>query len=143
MACQRDIRKSFITPKSFKLSAQNFDSSITIMYWSHIHVLCQTKITASCPGCTQESWAVFRRTHLPQEILVLDWSISKKSSSLKLFCQNEPKFGGKHLWKVLYSVSSKQNERWATQASSFFQIRFAHNSKRTHQKRQGELKIKF
>jgi hypothetical protein len=29
---------------------------------------------------------------------------------------NEPKLGGKHLWKVLYSVSSKQNERWATQA---------------------------
>ena len=29
---QRDIRKSLITPKSFKLSAQNFDSSIIIMY---------------------------------------------------------------------------------------------------------------
>jgi hypothetical protein len=41
-----------------------------------------------------------------------------KSSSLKLLCQNEPKFGGStyRLWKVLYSVSSEQNERWATQA---------------------------
>jgi hypothetical protein len=27
-----------------------------------------------------------------------------------------PKLGGKHLWEVLYSVSSKQNGRWATQA---------------------------
>jgi hypothetical protein len=25
-----------------------------------------------------------------------------KSSYLKLLCQNEPIFGGKHLWKVLY-----------------------------------------
>ena len=32
VACQRDIRKSCITPKSFKLFAQNFDSSISIMY---------------------------------------------------------------------------------------------------------------
>jgi hypothetical protein len=39
-----------------------------------------------------------------------------KSSSVKLLCQNEPKFGGKHLWKVLYYVSAKQNERWVTQA---------------------------
>jgi hypothetical protein len=29
---------------------------------------------------------------------------------------NEPKFGRKHLWKVLYKVFSKQNERWVTQA---------------------------
>jgi hypothetical protein len=34
-----------------------------------------------------------------------------KYSSLKLLGQNELEFGGKHLWKVLYSVSSKQNER--------------------------------
>jgi hypothetical protein len=40
--------------------------------------------------------AVLEQTWLPQAILVLDWSISKKSS-LKLLCQNEPKFGGKHL----------------------------------------------
>jgi hypothetical protein len=33
-----------------------------------------------------------------------------------LLCQNEPIFGGKHIWKVLYWVSSKQNERWATEA---------------------------
>ena len=39
---------------------------------------------------------------LPQAILVLDWSISKKTSSLKLRGQNELKFGEKHLWKVLY-----------------------------------------
>jgi hypothetical protein len=37
------------------------------------------------------------QTWLPQAIPVLDWSISKKSSSLKLLCQNEPIFGGKHL----------------------------------------------
>jgi hypothetical protein len=47
----------------------------------------------------------------PQAFLVLDWSISKKSSSPKLLCQNEPIFGGKHPWKVLYYVSSKPNER--------------------------------
>jgi hypothetical protein len=35
------------------------------MYWSHIHVLCQTKITASCPGCTLE---VFRRTTLYDKV---------------------------------------------------------------------------
>jgi hypothetical protein len=35
----------------------------------------------------------------------------KKSSSVKLLCQNEQKFGGKHQWNVLYKVSSKQNAR--------------------------------
>jgi len=44
-ACERDIRNSFITPQSFKLSAYNVGSLITIMFWSHMHVLCQTKIT--------------------------------------------------------------------------------------------------
>jgi hypothetical protein len=39
---------------------------------------------------------------MPQAILVLDWSISKKASSLKLRGQNELKFDEKHLWKVLY-----------------------------------------
>jgi hypothetical protein len=29
---------------------------------------------------------------------------------------NESKLGGKHIWKVLYYVSSKQNGMWATQA---------------------------
>jgi hypothetical protein len=28
---------------------------------------------------------------------------------------NEKKFGRKHLWKVLYKVSSKQNEKWQVQ----------------------------
>jgi hypothetical protein len=31
---------------------------------------------------------------------------------------NEQKFGRKHLWKVLYKVSSKQNEKWATKCFS-------------------------
>ena len=42
------------------------------------------------------------QTWLPQAIPVLDWSISNKSSYLKLLYQNELIFGGKHLWKVLY-----------------------------------------
>ena len=52
----------------------------------------------------------------PQAILVSDWLISKKSYPLKPSSQNEQQFGRKHIWKVLYKVSSKQNERWATQA---------------------------
>jgi hypothetical protein len=38
------------------------------------------------------------------------YGTQQKSSSLKLECQNEQKFGGKPLWKVLYQVSSKQNK---------------------------------
>jgi hypothetical protein len=33
-----------------------------------------------------------------------------------LGASNEPRLCRKHLWKVLYKVSSKQNDRWATQA---------------------------
>jgi hypothetical protein len=50
---------------------------------------------------SQKSWVILlMNIHKP--ILVLDWSISKNLPSLKLLCQNEPTFGGKHLWKVLY-----------------------------------------
>jgi len=41
---------------------------------------------------------------------------SKKSSETTL--PNEPKRGWKHLWKILYKVSSKQNERWADTGSA-------------------------
>ena len=34
----------------------------------------------------------------------------------KTIWPNWLKFGRKHLWKVLYKVSSKQNDRWATMA---------------------------
>ena len=50
-----------------------------------------------------------------RQYLFSDWLISKKSS-LKLGSQMNSNLVGRRLWKVLYKVSSKQNERWATQA---------------------------
>jgi hypothetical protein len=47
----------------------------------------------------------------PQAILVSDWLIYKKIISSEIEKPNEPKFGRKRLWKVLYKVSSKQNEK--------------------------------
>jgi hypothetical protein len=47
---------------------------------------------------------------MPQAILVSDWLISKNVFS-ETEQPNEQQFGSKHLWKVLYKVSSKQNER--------------------------------
>ena len=49
-------------------------------------------------------------------MLVSDWLISKKSSSLKLLSQMNWNLVESNLWRVLYKVSSKHNERWATQA---------------------------
>ena len=45
-----------------------------------------------------------------RQYLFSDWLISKKSS-LKLGSQMNSNLVGRRLWKVLYKVSSKQNER--------------------------------
>jgi hypothetical protein len=52
-----------------------------------------------------------QQTWLPQAILVLDWSISKKSSSLKLLCQNERNLMGRFCIKWTFfnlSIISKR-----------------------------------
>jgi TRAP-type C4-dicarboxylate transport system substrate-binding protein len=44
----------------------------------------------------------------------------------KTIWQNLLKFGRKHLWKVLYKVSSKQNDRSATKAEHTEPLVFIH-----------------
>jgi hypothetical protein len=45
---------------------------------------------------------IHQQTWPPQAILVSDWLISKKSSSLKLLCQMNQNLVGSNQWKVLY-----------------------------------------
>jgi hypothetical protein len=44
---------------------------------------------------------ICQQTWPPQAILALDWLISKKNFSSETVFTNEPKLGGKHLWKAL------------------------------------------